>query len=109
MTFRHDFDPTSLREYDIRGIVGRTLSVDDAFAIGRCFGSIVARAGGKTTAIGYDGRLSSPALAEALSKTGDENGARENYTHARDLAQSLPSGPERDDWLHDAEEGLRHR
>jgi len=49
------------------------------------------------------------ALAEALSKTGDESGARENYTHARDLAQSLPSGPERDDWLHDAEEGLRHR
>jgi Flp pilus assembly protein TadD len=49
------------------------------------------------------------ALAEALSKTGDETGARENYTHARDLAQSLPSGPERDDWLHDAEEGLRHR
>jgi hypothetical protein len=47
------------------------------------------------------------ALAEGLSKTGDENGARENYAHARDLAQSLPSGPERDDWLHDAEQGLR--
>src|SRR5271155_2446056 len=66
-TFRHDFDPTSLREYDIRGIVGRTLSNDDAFAIGRCFGSVVARAGGTTTAIGFDGRLSSPALSEALS------------------------------------------
>lgn len=49
------------------------------------------------------------ALAEALSKTGDEAGARDNYMHARELAQSLPSGPERDDWLHDAEEGLRHR
>ena len=67
MTFRHEFDPTSLREYDIRGIVGRTLSTDDAFAIGRCFGTIVARSGGTTTAIGYDGRLSSPALSEALS------------------------------------------
>src|SRR5580704_15365850 len=67
MTFRHDFDPTSLREYDIRGIVGRTLSTDDAFAIGRCFGTIVARTGGTTTAIGFDGRLSSPALSEALS------------------------------------------
>jgi phosphomannomutase len=67
MTFRHDFDPTSLREYDIRGIVGRTLSEDDAFAIGRCFGSVVARAGGTTTAIGFDGRLSSPSLSEALS------------------------------------------
>jgi hypothetical protein len=49
------------------------------------------------------------ALAEALSKTGDETGAGENYAHARDLAQSLPSGPERDGWLHEAEEGLRHR
>jgi phosphomannomutase len=67
MTFRHDFDPTSLREYDIRGIVGKTLSDDDAFAIGRCFGSVVARAGGTTTAIGFDGRLSSPSLSEALS------------------------------------------
>ena len=33
MAFRHDFDPTSLREYDIRGIVGRTLGPADAFAI----------------------------------------------------------------------------
>jgi hypothetical protein len=49
------------------------------------------------------------ALAEALSKTGDEKGARENYAHARDLAQSSPPGPERDDWLHDADEGLRNR
>src|SRR6202051_3536033 len=67
MSFTHAFDPTVVREYDIRGIVGRTLHKADAFAIGRCFGSIVARAGGKTTAIGYDGRLSSPELAEALS------------------------------------------
>jgi phosphomannomutase len=67
MTFRHEFDPTSLREYDIRGIVGRTLSAADAFAIGRCFGSVVARAGGTTTAIGFDGRLSSVELSEALS------------------------------------------
>jgi hypothetical protein len=49
------------------------------------------------------------ALAEALSKTGDANGARENYAHARELTQSSAPGPERDDWLHEAEEGLRHR
>jgi len=66
MNFRHDFDPTSLREYDIRGIVGRTLHPADAFAIGRCFGSVVARAGGRLVAVGYDGRLSSPELAAAL-------------------------------------------
>jgi hypothetical protein len=49
------------------------------------------------------------ALAEALSKTGDEKGARENYLHARELAQSLPAGPERDDWLGEVEEALRHK
>jgi phosphomannomutase len=68
MTFIHRFDPTTLREYDIRGTVGGTLFNDDAFAIGRCFGSIVARAGGRTVAVGYDGRLSSPELETALVK-----------------------------------------
>ena len=48
------------------------------------------------------------ALAEALSKTGDEKGARESYAHARDLAQSLPPGADRDDWLRDAQDGLQH-
>jgi len=66
MTFSHRFDPTVLREYDIRGIVGRTLHEADAFAIGRVFGSIVARAGGSTIATGYDGRLSSVAMEAAL-------------------------------------------
>jgi phosphomannomutase len=66
MAFSHHFDPTVLREYDIRGIVGRTLHVADAFAIGRVFGSIVARAGGTRVAVGYDGRLTSPELEQAL-------------------------------------------
>jgi phosphomannomutase len=68
VTFAHRFDPTTLREYDIRGTVGRTLSEADAFAIGRCFGSLVARANGRTVAVGYDGRLSSPSLEAALVK-----------------------------------------
>ena len=66
MSFHHDFDPTMLREYDIRGIVGKTLHEADAFAIGRCFGTFVARAGGTTVAVGYDGRLSSPTLEKSL-------------------------------------------
>jgi phosphomannomutase len=66
MAFRHQFDPTVLREYDIRGIVGRTLHPEDAFAIGRVFGSIVARAGGRTVTVGYDGRVSSPDLEPKL-------------------------------------------
>ena len=62
----HRFDPTSLREYDIRGIVGKTLGVADADAIGRGFGTRVRRAGGTRVAVGYDGRLSSPELEVAL-------------------------------------------
>jgi phosphomannomutase len=66
MAFTHSFDPTSLREYDIRGIVGRTLTTGDAFAIGRCFGTVVVRAGGTKVAVGYDGRLSSPDMEAAV-------------------------------------------
>jgi phosphomannomutase len=66
MTFSHKFNASSLREYDIRGIVGETLLEADAFAIGRTFGSIVADAGGKRVAVGRDGRSSSPSLEASL-------------------------------------------
>ncbi|BBC71541.1 phosphomannomutase [Altererythrobacter sp. B11] len=62
----HQFHPTVLREYDIRGIIGETLGVDDARAIGRSFGTLLRRAGGKLVAVGYDGRVSSPLLEHAL-------------------------------------------
>ena len=62
----HIFHPTMLREYDIRGVVGDTLSAADADAIGRSFATLIRRAGGKRVAVGYDGRLSSPMLADAL-------------------------------------------
>ncbi len=70
----HRFDPTSLREYDIRGIVGKTLGTADAHAIGRGFGTIVRRAGGTRVAVGRDGRMSSieleTALVEGLTQSG---------------------------------------
>ena len=62
----HVFHPTMLREYDIRGVVGDTLTADDARAIGRSFATLIRRAGGRRIAVGYDGRLSSPMLEEAL-------------------------------------------
>lgn len=62
----HRFHPTVLREYDIRGIVGETLWPDDARAIGRGFATLLRRAGGSKVAVGYDGRVSSPMLEEAL-------------------------------------------
>jgi len=62
----HNFDPTSLREYDIRGIVGEALGPDDARAIGRGFATLLRRAGGHRVAVGRDGRVSSPMLEAAL-------------------------------------------
>ena len=72
----HDFDPTLLREYDVRGVVGRTLSAEDARALGQVFGTRVRRAGGSSVCVAYDGRMSSPdleaALVEGLSASGIE-------------------------------------
>jgi phosphomannomutase len=70
----HQFHPTSLREYDIRGIIGETLGEDDAYAIGRSFATLLGRAGGKTVAVGYDGRVSSPMLEAALVRGITESG-----------------------------------
>jgi len=62
----HQFDPTILREYDIRGIVGTTLSAADARAIGRAYALALAEEHGRRLAVGYDGRLTSPELEGAL-------------------------------------------
>lgn len=62
----HEFDPSVLREYDIRGTFGKTLGPEDAYALGRSFATRVLRDGRRTVAVGYDGRLSSPLLEEAL-------------------------------------------
>ena len=66
MSVKHEFDPTILREYDIRGIVGKTVTEADARAIGQAFATIARRKGGAKIAVGYDGRLSSPAMADAI-------------------------------------------
>jgi len=65
----HEFHPSILREYDIRGIVGETLSTADAEAIGRAFATMTAKMRGKTApriAVGRDGRMSSPDMEAAL-------------------------------------------
>ena len=67
MTAGFVLDPTILREYDVRGIVGKTLTEDAVRAIGRTFGTLVAESAGHSVAVGYDGRLSSPALEAALT------------------------------------------
>jgi len=62
----HRFDPSILREYDIRGIVGQTLTEDDAHALGRAFATWLSGKGGRAVHVGRDGRVSSEALEEAL-------------------------------------------
>ena len=54
------------REYDIRGVVDRDLTPDVVRAIGQAVGSLAAERGETSVAVGRDGRLSSPALGEAL-------------------------------------------
>ena len=62
------------KAYDIRGIVPATLTEEVALGLGRAFGT-VARAQGETTvAVGRDGRLSGPAMSNALMQGLEEAG-----------------------------------
>ncbi|MCC3860476.1 phosphoglucomutase/phosphomannomutase PgmG [Pseudemcibacter aquimaris] len=64
----HQFNSSILREYDVRGIVGKTLDGYDAFFLGKSFGTIVRRNGGKKICVGYDGRISSPDFEEKITE-----------------------------------------
>ncbi|NMM44666.1 phosphomannomutase/phosphoglucomutase [Rhodospirillaceae bacterium KN72] len=64
----HRFDPSILREYDIRGIVGQTLTASDALALGRTMGTIAVAGSGRIAVVGYDGRMSSPMMEEELCR-----------------------------------------
>jgi phosphomannomutase len=70
----HQFNPTILREYDIRGIVGNTLTEDDAYALGRTFGSQARDEGARRIAVGRDGRTHSGMLEAALIRGLNDSG-----------------------------------
>ena len=77
--FSHSFDATILRAYDIRGVVGASLSVADAYAIGVCFAHHLhghANTPEIKVAVGRDGRLSSPELADGLIRGLVDGGAQ---------------------------------
>ena len=67
--------PEIFKAYDIRGIVGRTLTPEIVEPIGRAIGSEARKRGGRKVAIGYDGRLSGPSLAAALARGIQASGA----------------------------------
>ena len=71
-----DFDKEILREYDIRGIVDKNITRDTAYTIGRVFGYVVlSKLKSNKIAIGFDGRLTSPKLYDALSIGLKDSGA----------------------------------
>lgn len=74
-TKTHNFHKSTLRAYDIRGIVGETLSPEDAYYIGRAFGTFVLKQNkGNKVCVGFDGRHSSPELEEKLVRGLQESG-----------------------------------
>jgi phosphomannomutase/phosphoglucomutase len=56
------------KAYDIRGVVGRTLTPEVVRAVGQGLGTLARERGRDTFAIGRDGRLSGPELAAALAE-----------------------------------------
>ncbi|MDP7119669.1 MAG: phosphomannomutase/phosphoglucomutase, partial [Arenicellales bacterium] len=58
--------PEIFKAYDIRGIVGQSLTESVVEAIGRAIGSEALAAGDSAVVVGRDGRLSGPAIAGAL-------------------------------------------
>ncbi len=60
--------PEIFKAYDIRGIVDKTLTTDAVQAIGQALGSEAVKRGQKAIAVGRDGRLSGPSLADALMR-----------------------------------------
>jgi phosphomannomutase/phosphoglucomutase len=69
-----ELDPTIFRAYDIRGIVGRNLTTDVVYWIGRAFAAECAAASRSRAVVGRDGRVSSEELADALVRGLREGG-----------------------------------
>ena len=56
------------KAYDIRGIVGKTLTPEVTYAVGLVLGSMARDAGIDSLCVGRDGRVSGPELSESLMK-----------------------------------------
>ena len=70
----HTFNSTILRDYDIRGIVGDTLTEADAYALGRSYAALAHDEGARRIAVGRDGRTHSPMLEAELVRGLTEGG-----------------------------------
>ena len=61
-----EVDASIFRAYDIRGVVGQTLTRSAVTLIGRAIGSEALQRGRNTFVVGRDGRISGPDLVKAL-------------------------------------------
>ncbi len=71
-------NPVIFREYDIRGVVGKDFDEDFAYDLGRTYVIFVIERSGKknpTLSLGFDARLSSPGIAQALERGMNDSGA----------------------------------
>ncbi|NBU18142.1 MAG: phosphomannomutase/phosphoglucomutase [Betaproteobacteria bacterium] len=59
-------NPSIFKAYDIRGVVPSTLTEEVAYHLGQAFGTHAVAHGETVVAVGRDGRLSGPALSQAL-------------------------------------------
>lgn len=62
------------RQYDIRGVVGKDLTDNIVYLIGKGFGTFIGRQGLKTCVIGGDARLSTPSFKKNFIKGLNETG-----------------------------------
>ena len=61
-----ELNPHVFRAYDVRGLVGAHINPEVFRHVGRAYGSLIRRHGGRTIAVGQDNRESSGALKAAF-------------------------------------------
>ena len=68
MELKQNINKNIFREYDLRGIYDKEIDAQDAYTIGRSFGTYIKQFNETETIVGYDNRHSSPELSKALIK-----------------------------------------
>jgi len=63
-----DINPFIFRAYDVRGKVGLDITPEVFELVGRAYGTLIRRKGGRTVAVGMDNRLASPTLKEGFAR-----------------------------------------
>ncbi|HEY1461484.1 MAG TPA: phosphomannomutase/phosphoglucomutase, partial [Casimicrobiaceae bacterium] len=74
--------PDIFKAYDIRGVVGKTLTAPAVEVIGQALGTLALESGRDTLVVGRDGRLSGPELGHALA-----SGIRASGANVVDVGQ----------------------